>query len=109
MSYAGCGYQGYEFGARYLDSLCQGGWLQDMDSEFDSRECNYQPCPACRQIETMDHYREDFRMEAVARKTAWRAWHLVMDIRRNRGLPSITLRQYRRHVEIANAQDRRKP
>lgn len=106
--YQGCGYQGYEFGARYLDSLCQGGWLQDMDSEYDSRDGDYKPCPQCRQTEAMDYYRQQLQVSyRPGRSGLYDAWHLVMDIRRNRGLPTIALRQYRRHVEIANAQDRK--
>lgn len=27
-----CGYQGYEFGAHYLDSICSDGYLWDADS-----------------------------------------------------------------------------
>jgi len=103
----GCGYQGYEFGARYMDSQCFGGWLQDMDSEYDSRDSDYKPCPQCRQLEAMDYYRDQLRVEyRPHRSNVADAWHLVMDIRRNRGLRSISLRRYRRHVEIANAQDR---
>lgn len=108
MSLQGCGYQGYEFGAGYLDSLCQGGWLQDMDSEHDSREVDYKPCPQCCQIQAMDYYHEQMRTEWRPKKSpVWAAWHLVMDIRRNRGLPSMSLRQWRRLVEIKNAQARR--
>lgn len=105
----GCGYQGYEFGAGYLDSQCFGGWLQDMDSDYDSRESDYKPCPQCRQVEAMDYYRDQLRITIRRRSSVKDAWHLVMNIRRNRGLPSISLRQYRRHVELANAQDRRAP
>lgn len=48
----GCGYLGFEFGASYPDSLCQGGKLYDADY------CNGSghlydplddiPCPRCR-------------------------------------------------------------
>lgn len=36
------------------------------------------------------------------------AWHLVMDIRRNRGLSSVSYRQYRRHVEVRHARRNRR-
>src|SRR5512139_2458395 len=107
MTNQGCGYQGYEFGGGYLDSQCFGGWLQDMDSDFDSREMDYRPCPQCRQTEAMDYYRQQFRCSGTKRSTVKDAWHLVMDIRRNRGRPSISLRKYRRLVEISQAQERR--
>lgn len=46
----GCGYQGYEFGASYPDSLCQGGRLYDADAcdgDFLYEPCDYIPCPMC--------------------------------------------------------------
>ena len=48
---AGCGYQGYEFGAAYPDSECFGGRLYDMDN-CDGDGNIYDPgddipCPMC--------------------------------------------------------------
>jgi hypothetical protein len=50
MTATGCGYKGFEFGARYLDSICLDGWLWDADSgdsngmtvggEFACPKCN---------------------------------------------------------------------
>ncbi len=47
---AGCGYQGYEFGASYPDSSCSGGRLLDMDNCDDGviyEPMDYIPCPIC--------------------------------------------------------------
>jgi ribosome modulation factor len=49
----GCGYQGYEFGAHYLDSVCIDGYLWDADSgEAGEEGWLYSiggdtPCPHC--------------------------------------------------------------
>jgi len=48
-----CQYQGYEFGANYLDSVCIDGFLWDADSGYGTEEgWNYThggdiPCPLC--------------------------------------------------------------
>ena len=47
-----CSYQGYEFGAKYPDSVCIDGWLFDADhcdgdgNLYDTGD--YVPCPMCR-------------------------------------------------------------
>lgn len=46
----GCGYQGYEFGANYLDSVCIDGFLWDADSGGPGENLmsgGDQPCPWC--------------------------------------------------------------
>lgn len=49
---AGCGYQGYEFGAGYLDSECYGGQLYRMDYSYSVGivygQIGHIPCPLCR-------------------------------------------------------------
>jgi hypothetical protein len=94
----GCGYQGYEFGARYLDSICTDGHLQDADSDTDSLFFYGDiPCPKCRQIDAMDRYAEDNLDSPDCRWPRYYAWYLVMDIRRNRGLRSISFARYCAH------------
>ncbi len=114
MSDNGCGYRGNEYRgdelfALYLNSLCMGGWLQDMNSEYDTKEKDYRPCPQCRQVEAMDDYRDRLVSPPKGKRgKVWMAWHIVMDIRRNKRLSSITLRQYKRHVELVNSHNRKK-
>lgn len=47
----GCDYQGYDFGAHYLDSICVDGWLWDADScdepGGDLTSGGEIPCPQC--------------------------------------------------------------
>lgn len=47
----GCEYEGYDFGASYLDSRCFGGRLYDMDNCDDEgnifEPIAYIPCPKC--------------------------------------------------------------
>lgn len=56
-----CGYQGYEFGAHYLDSICCDGYLWDADSG----DGNYLdnggdiPCPKCNKKAWLDYYRDE--------------------------------------------------
>lgn len=58
----GCGYQGREFGAQYLDSECFGGRLYDMDNcdnEGNIYEpAEYIPCPKCNLKECLVQWRE---------------------------------------------------
>lgn len=60
---AGCGYQGREFGAQYLDSECFGGRLYDMDNcdndgnIFEPAE--YIPCPNCNHAEALKGWLEE--------------------------------------------------
>ena len=59
----GCGYQGYEFGARNSpDSICCGGYLveiEDCDGESESG-CGLEkiPCPVCREEESIGYWVE---------------------------------------------------
>jgi hypothetical protein len=79
---AGCGYQGYEFGASYPDSICCGGRLYDAD-RCDNEGNLYEPtddipCPMCHPI-LAARYWGDFYGDTKAGKA------LIADIRRNRG------------------------
>lgn len=86
-----CGYQGYEFGAGYLDSICVDGVLFDADYCDDDgnlydREEDV-PCPQCRPSDAIKWWTR--RMQNTGRTNAearFRARHLVGDIRKNRGL-----------------------
>lgn len=56
-----CGYQGYEFGAHYPDSICCEGFLWDADA-FEDGMLTYGgeiPCPVCNRAEWIRHYREE--------------------------------------------------
>ena len=61
----GCGYQGFEFGARHLpDSLCCGGRLFEIDEcdgegKADLRSDEI-PCPGCREDEAIGYWVEQF-------------------------------------------------
>lgn len=92
---SGCGYQGYEFGARYMDSICVDGVLYDAD-DCDNDGCLFEPlvcypCPLCNQLEAMHSYADDWLESLDNKWPRYSAWHLVMDIRRNRGAKSIPL------------------
>lgn len=56
-----CGYQGYEFGAHYPDSLCCGGYLWDADSgdEMGMDSGGDIPCPSCNRGEWLAFYRAE--------------------------------------------------
>jgi len=56
-----CGYQGYEFGAHYPDSICCEGYLWDADSGFDGYLNNGGdiPCPQCNCAEWLAYYRDN--------------------------------------------------
>ena len=54
----GCDYQGYEFGAHYLDSVCVNGYLWDADSGNAPGELDVGgdiPCPQCNHDEFLVH------------------------------------------------------
>lgn len=59
----GCGYMGYDFGARYIDSQCYGGRLYDLDNCDEPGTLNepleYIHCPECRH--------EDWLVEVLER------------------------------------------
>ena len=56
-----CGYQGYEFGAHYPDSVCCEGYLWDADSGFEGYLGNGGdiPCPQCNRAEWLAYYRSE--------------------------------------------------
>lgn len=91
----GCGYQGYEFGAGYMDSICCDGRLLDADNcdehgQLYDDGCDL-PCPGCRPLDAMHRYADDNAHDPDTRWPRYSAWHLVMDIRRNRGMKTIPL------------------
>lgn len=57
-----CDYQGYEFGAHYLDSVCIEGYLWDADSgnPGEPLECGGDiPCPQCNHDNWLAYTAED--------------------------------------------------
>lgn len=85
----GCGYQGYEFGASYPDSICFGGLLYDADDCDD--EGRYYipdeeiPCPMCREADAIDYWFHRFDLAGQGtKKASTAAKSLVADIRKNR-------------------------
>lgn len=56
-----CGYQGYEFGAHYPDSLCCDGYLWDCDAYEDGMLTNGGdiPCPVCNRKQWLAFYRDE--------------------------------------------------
>lgn len=85
----GCGYQGYEFGANYPDSICYGGrlWNADLcDGEGNLLEPGeYIPCPMCHRKEAIAHWAGVNRNSGMKREQAQAAAKsLVDDIRNNR-------------------------
>lgn len=84
---AGCGYQGYEFGASYPDSECFGGRLYDMDN-CDGNGNLYEPaeeipCPMCHPKKAVEYWTNRFN-ELPRAKALKSAKALVADIRNNR-------------------------
>jgi len=64
----GCDYQGYEFGARYLDSVCIRGYLWDADSGSNPRELSSGgdiPCPQCNHEAWIAHHQEDIEEQGA--------------------------------------------
>lgn len=86
---AGCGYQGYEFGASYPDSICYGGRLYDADN-CDGEGNLYAPaeeipCPICHRNRAMDYWTDRNRRDGTNLAEAQSAARaLVRDIRVNR-------------------------
>ena len=83
----GCGYQGYEFGASYPDSICCGGRLYDADN-CDGEGNLYEPtddipCPMCRPKFAIKWWAEN-RFDGTAKKRRESATALVNNIRDNR-------------------------
>ncbi len=59
-----CEYQGREFGAGYLDSVCIAGYLWDADSGDTPGELTHGgdiPCPRGNHAEWEDYYSDDTR------------------------------------------------
>lgn len=83
-----CNYQGYEFGAGYLDSYCVDGRLYDADDEYEPLD--HRPCPQCQPLAAMHSYADSW-VGTDAKWPRYSAWHLVMDIRRNRDLRTTPL------------------
>lgn len=87
----GCGYQGYEFGAPYPDSMCCGGKLYDCDA-CDSDGNLYEPteeipCPVCHPRKAIAYWTDRNRLSGCSESRAKpSARSLVNDIRRNRGV-----------------------
>jgi hypothetical protein len=85
----GCGYQGYEFGAAYPDSLCCGGKLYDADN-CDGHGRLYEPtddipCPICHPLRAIRYWTERNRLGGQTKDRAYAAAKsLVQDIRNNR-------------------------
>ncbi len=82
---AGCGYQGYEFGAQYPDSICCGGTLYDADNCDDAGSL-YEPteeipCPMCHPKKAIRYWAERNGGGSVGLKAAK---SLVASIRKNR-------------------------
>jgi hypothetical protein len=82
----GCGYQGYEFGAAYPDSICFGGRLYDADDR--DNEGNYYepteeiPCPMCHPRKAILYHTHT--MNGPYRERYAAAKGLVASIRHNR-------------------------
>lgn len=61
-----CGYQGYEFGGGYPDSICGDGYLWDADSGGYDEAGNSVldiggeiPCPSCNRAAWLAYYRSE--------------------------------------------------
>jgi hypothetical protein len=85
----GCGYQGYEFGASYPDSICYGGrlWNADLcDNEGNLLEPGEDiPCPMCNPRGAIQYWAQVNRNSGMKRDEARvAAKSLVDDIRKNR-------------------------
>lgn len=83
----GCDYQGYEFGARYPDSVCVEGHLLDADdcdangNLYDNEEDI--PCPMCRREDAIRWW-ASARMDGTYKERMKKARALVTDIINNR-------------------------
>jgi hypothetical protein len=87
-----CGYQGYEFGASYPDSVCVDGQLFDAD-HCDEDGNLYEPiedvpCPICRRADAVRYWTGRNQSGGATYRVAEKAARaLVRNIRQNRGLP----------------------
>lgn len=81
-----CDYQGYEFGARYPDSVCIDGRL--FDADYCDGEGNLYdrgddvPCPMCRRADAVKWHTQ--QMNGPYKERLKAARHLVADIIMNR-------------------------
>lgn len=69
MTTNGCDYQGYEFGACYLDSVCINGYLWDADSgePGEALEVGGEiPCPMCNHDEFLEYHEEQLIEQGYA-------------------------------------------
>lgn len=86
-----CNYQGYEFGARYPDSVCIDGKLYDADN-CDNDGNLYEPmedipCPMCHPRKAIRYWTDRNLCGGIDDKeAAANARSLVKDIRKNRGV-----------------------
>lgn len=85
-----CGYQGYEFGAPYPDSICVDGRLYDADN-CDDNGALYEPgddipCPMCYPKAAIAYWKQQNLMgtRGSKRNAARAARSLVRNIRMNR-------------------------
>ena len=82
-----CNYQGYEFGARYPDSVCIDGRLHDADDCDGEGNIYLQeediPCPMCRRAAAVKWWAES-RMSGTYKERMKNAQLLVADIINNR-------------------------
>jgi hypothetical protein len=68
-----CNYQGYEFGASYLDSVCIDGMLWDADSGFGTDEGwiydhgGEDPCPLCNRKGAVSNLAQRIWEDAVCK------------------------------------------
>jgi hypothetical protein len=91
-----CNYQGYEFGARYPDSVCIDGRLFDADYCDDNgnlydREDDV-PCPMCRREDAVKWHAGQFG-SGTYKERMKSARHLVADIINNRKTGNFPLRE----------------
>lgn len=89
-----CGYQGYEFGATYPDSVCVDGRLLDADhcddegNIYDNDEDV--PCPMCRREEAIRWHAN--RNHGTYKERMRCARLLVADIHKNRRTGNFPLK-----------------
>lgn len=71
----GCDYEGYEFGAHYLDSVCIDGYLWDADKFEDGHFYGEGdlPCPQCNRSGWRAYHR-DTRIEDAMVRCEERRW-----------------------------------